>query len=74
MIPCTDFIPAYSELFKFLEQHGGKRSVEDFWNYLSDRFLGNLRQAVVENGFARLLELLAAHAQRRSGRVFHGIG
>jgi hypothetical protein len=50
MIPCTDFIPAYSELFKFLEQHGGKRSVEDFWNYLSDRFLGNLRQAVVENG------------------------
>lgn len=50
MIPCTDFIPAYSELFKFLECHGGKLAVEDFWNFLSDRFLTNLRQAVVERG------------------------
>ena len=50
MIPCTDFIPAYSELFKFLEEKGGKEAVVDFWNYLSDNFLGNLRDLVVENG------------------------
>jgi hypothetical protein len=50
MIPCTDFIPAYSELFKFLEARGGKSAVEEFWAYLSDRFLGNLRDAVIKHG------------------------
>jgi hypothetical protein len=50
MISCTDFIPAYSEMFKFLEQRGGRAAVDDFWNYLSDRFLGNLRELVVANG------------------------
>lgn len=50
MIPCTDFIAAYSELFKFLESRGGTAAVEDFWNYLSDRFLGNLRSAATEHG------------------------
>ena len=50
MIGCTDFIPAYSELFKSLEKLGGVQAVEDFWNYLSDRFLTNLRDLVAENG------------------------
>jgi hypothetical protein len=50
MIHCTDFIPAYSELFKFLEQQGGARAVEDFWRHLSDRYLGDLRSAVAEHG------------------------
>jgi hypothetical protein len=50
MISCTEFIPAYSELFKFLEARGGRQAVEDFWNSLSDRFLGNLKSLVVENG------------------------
>ena len=50
MISCTEFIPAYSELFKFLESRGGSEAVEDFWNYLSDTFLGNLRIAVEEHG------------------------
>ena len=50
MIPCTDFIPAYSELFKFLEQRGGREAVVEFWEYLSDSFLGNLRELVTEHG------------------------
>ncbi len=50
MIPCTDFIPAYSELFKFLEKRGGREAVVDFWNYLSDNFLHNLRRLVEEHG------------------------
>jgi hypothetical protein len=50
MISCTDFIPAYSELFKTLEKLGGTRAVEDFWNYLSERFLTNLRDLVAANG------------------------
>jgi hypothetical protein len=50
MISCTDFIPAYSELFVFLEQQGGRDAVDDFWNHLSDTFLGNLRSAVKRDG------------------------
>ena len=50
MIPCTEFIPAYSELFKYLEIKGGKEAVVDFWEYLSDNFLGNLKSLVEENG------------------------
>jgi len=50
MISCTEFIPAYSELFKYLEQKQGKAAVVDFWNYLSDIFLTNLRDLIVKNG------------------------
>lgn len=50
MIPCTDFIPAYSELFRYLEKRGGTDAVMDFWNYLSDNFLGNLAELVREHG------------------------
>jgi hypothetical protein len=50
MIPCKDFIPAYSELFEFLETEAGPTAVEDFWNYISDNFLGNLKDLVVEHG------------------------
>ena len=50
MIACTDFIPAYSELFKFLDKQGGKTKVVEFWNYLSDNFLGNLRSLAEQHG------------------------
>ena len=50
MIPCTDFIPAYSELFKYLQERGGNEAVLDFWHYLSDNFLGNLAELVRERG------------------------
>lgn len=50
MISCTEFIPAYSALFKELERLGGVQSVEDFWNYLSRMYLTNLRDLVREHG------------------------
>lgn len=35
MISCTEFIPAYSELFKHIdEHHGGYAAVQRFWDYL----------------------------------------
>ena len=34
MISCTEFIPAYSELFTFLEQRHGRAEVDNFWTYL----------------------------------------
>lgn len=50
MISCTDFIPAYSELFKFLERRGGKEEVVRFWEYLSDHYLDNLRSLAETKG------------------------
>ena len=50
MIPCTDFIPAYSELFKFLDQTGGKQAVTGLWEFLSDSYLDELRDLVAEHG------------------------
>ena len=50
MISCTDFIPAYSELFKFLHDQGGKEAVVTFWEHLSDEFLGNLRDLAEKKG------------------------
>lgn len=39
MISCTEFIPLYSELFKFLEKKGGKKQVVDYWEYISDEYV-----------------------------------
>ncbi len=50
MISCTEFIPAYNELFKFLDARGGREAVECFWEYLADRFLGNLESTVAQHG------------------------
>jgi len=50
MISCTEFIPAYSQLFKTLERLGGKEAVEAFWHHLSATFLNELRDLVAVNG------------------------
>ena len=50
MISCTDFIPAYSELFKYLEKQAGHEGVVRYWEYIRDNFLGNLRELVKEKG------------------------
>jgi hypothetical protein len=50
VISCVDFIPAYSELFKFLEKKGGEKAVRDFWSFLSDSYLTGLRDLVAAHG------------------------
>src|SRR5512136_2826466 len=56
MISCTEFIPAYSELFNYLHQQGGKEAVVGFWESLSDAFLSNLRQLAMAKGLAGCFE------------------
>lgn len=34
MISCTEFIPSYSELFKYIDNHYGYGAVQDYWTYL----------------------------------------
>jgi len=50
MISCADFMPAYSELFKYLAKQGDHEEVVRYWEYIRDNFLGNLRELVEEKG------------------------
>ncbi len=42
MISCTEFIPLYSELFKYLEELGGHDEVVRYWEYISDTYVADL--------------------------------
>ncbi len=43
MISCTEFIPVYSELFKYLEEEkGGHDEVVRYWEYISDTYVADL--------------------------------
>lgn len=42
MISCTEFIPLYSEFFKYLEKRGGHDAVVKYWYYISDNSIGDL--------------------------------
>ena len=51
MISCTEFIPFYSELFRYLHEKGGKETVMRYWEYISDEYVApRLGEAVKENG------------------------
>ncbi|MDR3644902.1 MAG: hypothetical protein P4M02_07505 [Clostridia bacterium] len=50
MISCTEFIPAYSELFKFIEGKSGKEGIQRFWNHLADHYFEDLRDYVDQDG------------------------
>ena len=41
MISCTEFIPLYSEFFKYLEEKGGHDAVLEYWYYISDYSIGD---------------------------------
>jgi len=56
MISCTEFIPVYNELFKFLHARAGKEATVRFWEYLSDTFLDNLRNLAASRGLAGCFE------------------
>ena len=56
MISCTEFIPAYSELFKYLHKKGGKEAVLRYWEVLSDHYLTPLRDLAARKGLAGCFE------------------
>ncbi|MBO5370581.1 MAG: hypothetical protein J6B23_07910, partial [Clostridia bacterium] len=41
MISCTEFIPLYSEFFKYLEKIGGHDAVMEYWIHISDTSIGD---------------------------------
>lgn len=57
MISCTEFIPLYSELFKFLEEKNGKKEVIKYWEYISDEYIASrLGDAVKKSGIKGCFE------------------
>lgn len=50
MISCVEFIPAYSELFKYIEKRGGKQAVVKYWETISKDGLELLKKEATENG------------------------
>lgn len=51
MLSCTDFIPAYSELFKYIEEKEGYDGVVKYWEHISDTYVAdNLGGLVEEKG------------------------
>ncbi len=51
MVSCTEFIPLYSELFKYLEELGGHEEVVRYWEYISDTYVAErLGEEVGEKG------------------------
>lgn len=50
MISCTEFIPAYSELFKYLEAKKGPEAVFEYWEHIAKNGLQNLEDFVVAHG------------------------
>ncbi len=48
MVSCTEFIPLYSELFKYLEDIGGHNEVVRYWEYISDTYVADLLGKEVE--------------------------
>lgn len=39
MVSCTEFIPLYSELFKFIEEKSNHDAVVKYWEYISDIYV-----------------------------------
>ena len=53
MVSCTEFIPLYSELFKYLEEKGGHDEVMKYWEHISDVYVQpRLGEHVKEKGIA----------------------
>lgn len=50
MISCTEFIPAYSELFTYLEHIGGREAVIDYWEYIAQNAIQELDKCVRAEG------------------------
>ena len=54
MISCTEFIPAYSELFKFIDQKSGRQAVYDYWTWLFQPEKSPLNDLLAEYGMLGL--------------------
>ncbi len=50
MIPCTEFIPAYSELFRYIDLRDGYGKVQAYWLHIARNGLQQLHDLVIKHG------------------------
>lgn len=48
MLSCTEFIPLYSELFKFIEEKADHDAVVRYWEHISDEYVAKRLGSLVE--------------------------
>ena len=56
MISCTEFIPAYSQLFDLMEELGGFQAVKDYWECIAKEGLRELESLVRAHGLRGCFE------------------
>lgn len=57
MISCTEFIPMYSEMFKYMEEKDGHDAVMKFWHHIADIYVRErLGKLAAEKGLAACWE------------------
>ncbi|MBP8989716.1 MAG: hypothetical protein KBG64_05795 [Clostridia bacterium] len=57
MVSCTEFIPLYSELFKYIESKADHAAVVRYWEYISDTYVADrLEPLVAEKGIEGCLD------------------
>ena len=57
MVSCTEFIPLYSELFKFIEEKEGRDGVIKYWEHIRDVYVEpRLGKLAEEKGMAACWE------------------
>jgi len=60
MISCTEFIPLYNELFKYIDNKAGHDAVVRYWEVIADRYVEKtLGTLVDEKGLAGAYEYWA---------------
>lgn len=50
MLSCTEFIPAYSELFRYLDEKGGHGAVVEYWEAIAKNAIAALGDHVKKEG------------------------
>ncbi len=68
MISATEFIWVYNELFRYLERRDGKEEVVKFWRKVSDSFLQDLRQQIVDEGLKGMYRFWSRTLSEEGGR------
>ena len=57
MVSCTEFIPLYSELFKYIEEKAGHAAVVRYWEFISREYVEpRLGALAAEKGLAACWE------------------
>ena len=73
MISCTEFIWAYNDLFRFIEEETDETKVIEFWTGIKDEFLGNLREYIEKDGLAGMKKYWDHTLGEEGGRLVNRV-